>query len=62
MIIRTIIHVVGKIFHTGRDRTFLIVRVAIVFAVAELLHQSRRRVAEMHGHFHGPEVLRVFQR
>ena len=43
-------HVVGKIALAGGVRVLLVVRVAIALAVAEVLHQLRRRVAQAQRH------------
>ena len=44
------------------DRAFEIVRIAIVLAVAEALHQRRRRVAQMKRHRQRAELARILAR
>src|SRR5215470_13265977 len=44
------LHSVGKIVLTRRERALLVVRVAIVLAVSEVLHQLRGRVAQSQWH------------
>ena len=49
-------HAFGQIALAGRIRVGLIVRVAVALAVAELLHQPRRRVAQVQRHLERAEL------
>ena len=53
MIIAAIRHVIGKVALAGGEGLRLIVRIAVAAAVAKLLHESRRRIAQPQGHLQG---------
>src|SRR5690606_39634808 len=44
-------HAFGEVFLSRREGIGLIVRIAVALAVAELLHQAGRRIAQMHRDF-----------
>src|SRR5580692_10997684 len=59
MIIAAVRHVVGKVALAGGKGLWLVVRIAIAAAVAQLFHQRRRRIAKSQRHLQGAVALDV---
>ena len=62
LVITRRLHVVGEVLLARRDRVGLVVRVAIALAVAEALHQPRRRIAQVQRHVERAALLRIGHR